>query len=104
MTRLRTGKLAGVKGVRRKVTLNTNAPQPTARPAVHYGQWAIHRSARGYTVTHAPTGLAVGGASSEDSVRRLAEGLLAVRNIKTMRATMARAHCLEIYQQWKRGN
>ena len=102
MTRLRTAKLAGVKGVRRKVQIEMNNG-PLLVPAVVYGQWAIHHCADGFTVTHAPSGLAMAADSLEDSVRRLAEGLLAVRDFRT-RSKVAVDHCREVYSIWKAGN
>jgi len=107
MTRLRTAKLAGVKGERREIEIATNLGPSRVTLAVCYGQWAIHRHvfvAGGYTVTHTPTGYsAESGPVLEDSARRLVAGLLAVREFKTTRAKAATEHCREVYRAWKRG-
>ena len=106
MTRLRTAKLAGVKGVRRKVSLRLQPGQPDkVVPAVCYGQWAIHRTACGFGVTHVPSGCGARcGALLQDNARRFVEGLLAVRDFKTPRAKAAIKHCRAVYSIWKAGN
>lgn len=106
MTRLRTAKLAGVKGERRKVSLAMDYGPLKTVTAVRYGQWAIHRHLflQGFTVTHIPTGYSTenGPIALEASARQLVKGLLAVRDFKTPRAKATREHCCEVYREWKR--
>ena len=104
MTRLRTAKLAGVKGERRKINLDTSG-NPASTGAICYGQWGIHGLEGSMIVTHTPTGRSVAmNVVLEASARTLVGRLLAVREFKTMRAKAEIADCLRVYQEWRRGN